>query len=108
MQAYSGNPCAQHDEIDLTMSSAERIARLDDYLTKSSRHLDELTERVVRGNAVGRDSHDWILGQVDFLVETMSNDNLELDDEIRSKLLHLLLACANLNEHIRHQASLSA
>jgi flagellar biosynthesis regulator FlaF len=48
-----------------------------------------------------------MLAQVDFIVETIGSENLELDDEMRSNLLQLLLAIANLNEQIRHQASLA-
>ncbi len=47
-----------------------------------------------------------MLTQVDFIVETIGNENPELDDQMRSNLLQLLLAIANLNEQIRHQASL--
>jgi flagellar biosynthesis regulator FlaF len=44
---------------------------------------------------------------VDFIVETIGNESPELSDELRSNLLQLLLAIANLNEQIRRQASLA-
>jgi hypothetical protein len=82
-------------------------ARLDDYLLKSTQELNAITELASRGEVVDRDSREWMLGQVDFIVETIGSEGLELDDEMRSNLLQLLLAIANLNEQIRSQASLN-
>ena len=67
---------------------------------------NEINELVSLGEAVDRDSRDWMLAQVDFIVEAIGNESLELGDEMRSNLLQLLLAIANLNEQIRRQASL--
>ena len=47
-----------------------------------------------------------MLDQVDFIVEIIGNEDLELGDEMRSNLLQLLLGIANLNEQIRSQGSL--
>jgi hypothetical protein len=46
-----------------------------------------------------------MLAQVDYIVETMGNDALEISDEMRSNMLQLLLAIANLNEQIRQGSS---
>ena len=80
---------------------------LDDYLVKSKRRLDEITDLVSMGEPASRVSRDWMLAQVDFIVETIGDESLELADGVRSDLLQLLLAIANLNEQMRHQASLS-
>jgi flagellar biosynthesis regulator FlaF len=47
-----------------------------------------------------------MLDQVDFLVETIGDESLQLSDEMRSNLLQFLLTIANLNEEIRHKAAL--
>ena len=82
------------------------VPRLDNYLRESTQELNAITGLVSRGGVVDRDSRDWILTQVDFIVETIGNEGLELGDEMRSDLLQLLLAIANLNEQIRCQAPL--
>jgi hypothetical protein len=93
--------------IDRPTGLDESGARLDDYLLKSTQRLSAITELTGRGEVVDRDSREWMLGQVDFIVETIGDEGLELDDEMRSNLLQLLLAIANLNEQIRSQASLN-
>jgi hypothetical protein len=93
--------------IDLPTGLAVGDLHLDDYLLKSKLELDAIAELADRGLAVDGDSREWMLAQVDFIVETIGNENLELDDVLRSNMLQLLLAIANLNEQIRHQASLA-
>jgi hypothetical protein len=80
--------------------------QLANYLVESSQRLSAITELVGRGEAVDWDSHAWMLAQVDYIVELIGNESVELGDEMRSDLLQFLLAVANLNEHIRRQASL--
>jgi hypothetical protein len=92
--------------IDLPSNFGVTGPQLDSYLLKSTQELDEINELVSLGEAVDRDSRDWMLAQVDFIVEAIGNESLELGDEMRSNLLQLLLAIANLNEQIRRQASL--
>ena len=106
MTTPSRDSRSQECVIDLHTSFVEGGPHLDDYLLKSTQELDAITELASRGEVVDRDSRDWMLSQVDFIVETISDGSLELDDERRSNLLQLLLAIANLNEQIRHQASL--
>jgi len=43
-------------------------------------------------------SRNWMLSQVDFIVESLGTESGELDDSLRSSLLQLILAIANLNE----------
>jgi hypothetical protein len=107
MPTDSRNAYSQGCVTDLPTRSVEGGLRLDNYLLKSTQELDAIHGLVNRGEVVDRDSHDWMLDQVDIIVETIGNESLELGDEMRSNLLQLLLAIANLNEEIRHQASLS-
>jgi flagellar biosynthesis regulator FlaF len=58
------------------------------------------------GDGVDYETHSWMLDQVDFLVETIGDESLQLSDEMRSNLLQFLLTIANLNEEIRHKAAL--
>jgi|SRR5579863_2126170 hypothetical protein len=106
MMTPSGDGYSQGCTIEPHVSLDEGLPRLDTYLLQSTHELNDLTELVNRGEMIDRDSRDWMLAQVDFIVETIGNEGLELSDEMRSDLLQLLLAIANLNEQIRHQASL--
>ena len=104
-------PCrtgsSQGSVIDLHTSFGEGAPALDNYLLQSRQQLHAITELANRGEVVDRDSRDWMLTQVDLIVETVGDEGLELDDDMRSNLLQLLLAIANLNEQIRSQASLN-
>ncbi len=93
--------------IDLPAETGKAGPHLDDYLLNSAQTLDALSERVGRGEKIDMDSHDWMLSQVDFLVETIGKESPELGDDQRANLLQLLLTIANLNELIRHQGLLS-
>src|SRR6266852_4106103 len=103
MTTSSRGSYSQGSVIDHRMSLDEGGSHLDDYLLKSMQELDAITELVRIGEVVDRDSRDWMLDQVDFIVEAIGSESLELGDEVRSNLLQLLLALANLNEQIRRQ-----
>jgi len=103
----SHNSYSEGSVLELHPSLAEGGPSLDSYLADSTHELDAITELVSRGEAADCDSREWMLAQVDFIVETIGSESVELGDEMRSKLLQLLLAIANLNEQIRHQASLA-
>jgi hypothetical protein len=107
MTAPGRNNYSEASVIELHSSLGEGGPSLDDYLLNSTVELNTIAELVSRGEAVDRGSRDWILAQVDFIVDTIGNESLELDEEIRANLLQLLLAIANLNEQIRRQASLA-
>jgi len=92
--------------IDLPTSFNEGGPSLDNYLLESTQKLDAITELLNRGEVVDRESQTWMLAQVDIIVDTIGDESLELGDEMRSDLLQFLLAVANLNEQIRHQASM--
>jgi hypothetical protein len=98
---------SQVSVIDLHASLDVSGTHLDEYLLKSTQELDAITELVSLGEVIDCDTRDWMLTQVDFIVEAVGNENLELGDEMRSNLLQLLLALANLNEQIRRQTSLN-
>ncbi len=106
MTTSSRNGYAPEGVIDLSSSFDKQRPRLDEYLLESGQKLSAITDLVNRGEEVGRELHSWMLAQVDFVVEIVSNESLELGDEMRSHLLQFLLAVANLNEEIRHHASL--
>ena len=93
--------------LDLHPTFAQGGLDLDSYLQRSNQELQAISQLANRGETVGRESREWMLAQVDFIVETIGNDDLVLDDGVRSNMLQLLLAIANLNEQIRHQTSLN-
>jgi hypothetical protein len=107
MQTQSGKDLAPSLVVDISTVSGAALPRLEDYVLQSTQKLDAISDRVGRNEKIDHDSHDWMLSSVDFLVETMGDDHLELGDELRSDLLQLLLAIANLNERIRHQGLLT-
>jgi hypothetical protein len=107
MTTHGQNSSSRGFLAELHSSPDEYRPLLDSYLLQSMQKLNQLTEQAGRGEGVDRVSRDWMLAQVDFIVETIGDESLELSDEMRSNLLQLLLAVANLNEHIRHKASLT-
>jgi hypothetical protein len=92
--------------IDVPKNSDESGSRFVTYLQESRQKLGAIVDLFDRGEVVDHDSHSWMLAQVDFIVDLVGNDDLELGDEIRRDLLQFLLAVANLIEQIRQQASL--
>lgn len=76
---------------------------LDTYTINSNRKLNDFTEALEQGVVLGPDARGWMLEQVDFIVEAISDESQNLPDDLRSSLLQLLLAIANLNEQARRQ-----
>jgi hypothetical protein len=107
MTTPSRNSYPERTVVELESNLGDGGTNLKDYLTSATQELNALTELTNRGETIGQDSREWMLAQVDFIVEIVGNDTLELSDEMRSNLLQLLLAIANLNEQVRRQASLS-
>jgi hypothetical protein len=105
MTTPSRGDYSQTSVMDAHMNLADRSVHLEDYYLRSTQELDAITELACLGEEIDRDSRDWMLSQVDFIVETIGDETLDLGDELRSNLLQLLLAIANLNEQIRRQAS---
>jgi len=86
--------------------AAGSAARMGEYLARATQRLAAIAESISRGESVDRDSHEWMLAQVDFLSDSFADETLELGDEMHSSVLQLVLAIANLNEQIRHRSSL--
>ncbi len=105
MQTLANNGTQEY-VIDEQAFSAKGGEQMEEYLLNSTKTLEAITERVNRGETIEGDSHDWMLQQVDIVVQSLGSDALELSDEIRSNLLQFVLAIANVNEQIRHRASL--
>jgi hypothetical protein len=75
---------------------------LSHYLEEAFRKLGTATEDFQRGQDVDCNAMDWLLAQVDFVVEWLAEEDTDLDSDQRSRLLELLLGVANLNEYVRH------
>ena len=79
----------------------------DHYLEKAFGKLALATEHFHRGQNVDYWTLDWLLAQVDFVVESLAEEGTTWDSDQRSKLLELLLGIAKLNEYVRHSAVLT-
>lgn len=77
----------------------------EDYIADSTQRLESIAERSAQGEPADRESRDWMLAQVDYIVEAVGNDEIQMSDDMRSNMLQLLLAIANLNEQIRQESS---
>jgi hypothetical protein len=77
---------------------------LDHYVEYAFRRLDQASDHSRSGQGVDQDALEWLLIQVDFIVETLSGETAESDPEQHSKLLQLILGIANFNEHVRHHS----
>jgi hypothetical protein len=76
---------------------------LDHYMEAAFQKLDLAADKSRSGEKVDRNTLDWLLVQVDCIVETVCGETPGLDPGKHSKLLDLLLGIANLNECVRHQ-----
>jgi len=88
-------------EIDLSPTRLPDNFWMQEYLRQSQQRLEAITEMSDRGETIDRGSHDWMLNQVDFIVESLGSDAGELNESLRSNLLQLILAIANLNQQLR-------
>ena len=79
----------------------------DHYLEEAFGKLALATEHFHRGQDVDYRTLDWLLAQVDFVVDSLAEEGTTWDPDQRSKLLELLLGIANLNEYIRHSTVLA-
>lgn len=91
--------------VDDRVNFVEGVAHLDDYLVETTQKLEAITGVAGQGEIVDHNSREWMLAQVDFIIETIGDESLQISDEMRSHLLQLLLAIANLNEQIRSQTA---
>jgi hypothetical protein len=75
------------------------------YLAQARERLGKASDRLKCGSSVDRTSLEWLLDQVDFIVDLIGTDPQGLTDDQRSEFLQLLLAVANLNEEIRQKSA---
>lgn len=94
LRELSGNSCESRAATPLSLRA---------YLAKSELRVVALTEAARRRHDIALDDHAWLLAQVEFIVDTIGAENLELTEDLRSDLLQLLLSIANLNEEVRRQ-----
>lgn len=101
MQIIHASPDSRDSLLDPLCDGIKNNLWMEEYLRQSNFRLETIAEHLNRGEKIDSDSQDWMLGQVDFIVESLGNDTAEFDDSLRSSLLQLILAIANLNEQIR-------
>ena len=99
--------CSEGCEMKVLGQMNNRDLCLEHYLSEATEKLDTTADCFRCGLGVDDETMDWMLLQVDFVVETIGNDSLDLSEDDRSKLLQLLLSVANLNEFIRHSMAVA-
>ena len=104
MTPYGSKSDSHGNTAVLPGTPAQTAANLDIYLAAATAELNGYMQLLDLGQPLNRDARQWMLDQVDFIVATIGDESLELSEETRSYLLQLLLAIANLNEQLRHQA----
>ena len=77
---------------------------LKHYVTVTTQKLGSARDSFRCGVGVDPEEFDWLLAQVDIVVEMIGDETLDLGDEQRTKILDLLLGIANLNEYIRRSS----
>jgi hypothetical protein len=98
--------CRSQDcQVEVPEAFGDGSLCLQHYLAEATLRLDAAKNRFSGGLGVDGDELDWLLAQVDFVVETIGDDNLTLDQDQRSELLELLLGIANLNECLHHSSA---
>jgi hypothetical protein len=81
------------------------VPSLQDYLLHSKQELNAIAKSFAEKAAITLESRDWMLAQADFIVETVGDEAIETSDQMRSDLLQLLLAIADLNEQVRRRGA---
>jgi hypothetical protein len=74
---------------------------IEHYIVVTTQKLGSARDSFRCGVGVDPEEFDWLLAQVDIVVEMIGDETLDLGDEQRTKILDLLLGIANLNEYIR-------
>ncbi len=88
MPTLANNSCHQNCVIDLPSVCAQDGRTMEEYLSSPrSAGRDHRAGKPRGNNRPG--SHDWMLAQVDFIVESAGKRTMEMDDEMRSSLLQL-------------------
>jgi hypothetical protein len=76
---------------------------IDHYLEKAFQKLDIETAHSRSGQDVDQQTLEWLLVQVDGIIEALRGENTALEPDKHTKFVELLLGIANLNEYVRHQ-----
>jgi len=103
MTLYGNESDSHGSTAALPAIPGQTAANLDLYLATATTKLKGYAQMLDSDQTQNRTARDWMLDQVDFIVETIGDESLELAEETRSNLLQLLLAIANLNEQLRQQ-----
>jgi len=90
---------------ELRPAQHESGLTLDQYIADATQKLTIISNRVRQEQEVDWEERNWLLSQVEFVVDTLGDEKLQLGEELQSRLLQLLLAIANLNEEVRRQES---
>src|SRR5260370_42281577 len=86
-------------EVPVVLKTEE--LRLNHYLDEAFQKLTDATQDFHAGRDVDYDTMDWLLAQVEFVVEVVAQEEANWDANQRSKLLELLLGVAHLSEYVR-------
>jgi flagellar biosynthesis regulator FlaF len=78
---------------------------LDEYIAEANQRIAIISNRVRLEEEVDWEARNWLLSQVEFVVDTLGDEKRQLGEDLQSRLLQLLLAIANLNEEVRRQES---
>ncbi|SRR5579871_2071072 len=105
MRSYQEEDAPQPCVLEAPAGAADPGVEWEDYIADSTQRLESIAEMSAQGEPVDRESRDWMLTQVDYIVETVGNDAVQMSEDMRSNMLQLLLAIANLNEQIRQESS---
>jgi hypothetical protein len=90
-------------ELETPVSLRVQGLCLDHYIDEAFQKLDLATDQSRYGEGFDQNNFEWLLEQVDHIVEALGEEAIVLDPVKHSKLLELLLGIANLNEYVRHQ-----
>lgn len=100
-RSHNTQDCA----VELRPAPRESQLDLDQYIADATQKLTITSNRVNLGEQVDWETRSWLLSQVEFVVDTIGDEKLQLSEDLQSRLLQLLLAIANLNEEVRRQES---
>ncbi len=77
---------------------------LDHYIEQAFARLQGAVELCRQGQPVDPRTVDWLLGDADFAVQSLSQKDNTHTRAQHNKLLELLLCLANLQEYLRHHS----
>jgi hypothetical protein len=90
-------------KLDVPASLSGQGLCLDHYIDEAFQKLDLATYQTRCGEGVDQNNFEWLLEQVDRIVDILGEETIILGPVKHFQLLELLLGIANLNEYVRHQ-----